>query len=532
MFDLTFAVHKSRSRDGERVVEFEHFVLEFELATMSRLPRLHSSPDNRPNSSKLSQNHFSFPSMPSNPTLKRKSRDGYDDELESTDEPRKLPAIGAVRPTHGQPLRELRSKGNGIGPPPLTKPRAPELSKSTTASRMARATSAPPKTTTVRSVSASRARPIVGRVPSGTTTGVPSDKRFTDLQNQVSSIESARAADAAALAASMASERAKVSELQANHIALSRELATAKSHEVTQRRELGLASDEIDALKKRHDREVRDLEENLKKRERQWRELGEEARVLRGDLERERESVSMLKSTLNSQATAHLTLTTQNNVLQAQITALQSSLHTGTSSISALRLDLETAQRQVEELEAEAREAEAMRRKLHNMVQELKGNIRVFCRVRPVLPSDGEEEADIRYPDRRDHREIVVESTSESAMGQERREVYNFGFDRVRSLPSASFLPHVLRAVTYIFIPREQIFEPQSTQEEVFEEISQLAQSCTDGYNVCIFAYGQTGSGKSFTMEGGGVRISLITTTIISLFLSFIALDRRISRRG
>lgn len=30
-----------------------------------------------------------------------------------------------------------------------------------------------------------------------------------------------------------------------------------------------------------------------------------------------------------------------------------------------------------------------------------------------------------------------------------------------------------------------------------------MAQSCIDGYNVCIFAYGQTGSGKSFTMEGG-----------------------------
>jgi kinesin family member C1 len=43
----------------------------------------------------------------------------------------------------------------------------------------------------------------------------------------------------------------------------------------------------------------------------------------------------------------------------------------------------------------------------------------------------------------------------------------------------------------------------------VFEEISQLAQSCTDGYNVCIFAYGQTGSGKSFTMEGGLVSASL-----------------------
>jgi Microtubule binding len=54
-----------------------------------------------------------------------------------------------------------------------------------------------------------------------------------------------------------------------------------------------------------------------------------------------------------------------------------------------------------------------------------------------------------------------------------------------------------------------QVFEPQSTQEEVFEEISQLAQSCTDGYNVCIFAYGQTGSGKSFTMEGGSVSVFL-----------------------
>jgi kinesin family member C1 len=49
------------------------------------------------------------------------------------------------------------------------------------------------------------------------------------------------------------------------------------------------------------------------------------------------------------------------------------------------------------------------------------------------------------------------------------------------------------------------VFEPQTTQVEIFDEVSQLVQSVTDGYNVTIFAYGQTGSGKSFTMEGGSV---------------------------
>jgi hypothetical protein len=79
--------------------------------------------------------------------------------------------------------------------------------------------------------------------------------------------------------------------------------------------------------------------------------------------------------------------------------------------------------------------------------------------------SSPEGVADISYGDERlaaetGQSEITITSKSESAMGKEREQVSSFAFDKV--------------------------FQPSAGQEEVFGEISMLAQSVLDGYNVGI----------------------------------------------
>ena len=43
-----------------------------------------------------------------------------------------------------------------------------------------------------------------------------------------------------------------------------------------------------------------------------------------------------------------------------------------------------------------------------------------------------------------------------------------------------------------------------ASQENVFEEVSDLVQSALDGYKVCLFSCSQTGAGKTYTMLGQG----------------------------
>ncbi|XP_047528086.1 protein claret segregational-like [Vanessa atalanta] len=114
-------------------------------------------------------------------------------------------------------------------------------------------------------------------------------------------------------------------------------------------------------------------------------------------------------------------------------------------------------------------------RVLRNTVQDLKGNIRVYCRVRPPLESEASKP--LYNLNVLDACSIEVEKIELLNSARKGKSQHSFSFDG--------------------------IFTPHSSQEDVFAEVSPMVQSALDGYNVCIFAYGQTGSGKTYTMEGG-----------------------------
>ena len=109
------------------------------------------------------------------------------------------------------------------------------------------------------------------------------------------------------------------------------------------------------------------------------------------------------------------------------------------------------------------------RKKLHNVIQELKGNIRVYMRCRPPLRKELQE------------------------LGEDALCVSHPGVNEVRVFNEKN------REKTWEF---DETFDVNSTQEKVYKDVSGLVTSVMDGFNVCIFAYGQTGSGKTHTMTG------------------------------
>ncbi|XP_070558088.1 kinesin-like protein klp-3 isoform X2 [Ptychodera flava] len=155
----------------------------------------------------------------------------------------------------------------------------------------------------------------------------------------------------------------------------------------------------------------------------------------------------------------------------ADLTKLAQQAMAGLSQLKNMDSSTST---ELDELRVLYRKECLQRKILYNKIQELRGNIRVFCRCR----RDDRVDCALDFPS--DH-ELLCQNPAGGTK--------KYKFDKV--------------------------FTPASTQEEVFDEVTPIITSCVDGYNVCLMAYGQTGSGKTFTMMGPsdnpGVNIRAVT---------------------
>lgn len=239
-------------------------------------------------------------------------------------------------------------------------------------------------------------------------------------------------------------------------------------------------------------------EENCKKQKRTIDDLEytkntleRRTRALEDELNSKQAELSGLKTTVAE-------LTASSAGIEAKLKATQMQLDTAREKVNEMtKLNTDQAE-DIRIYQEKQRAFETERRQLHNTIQELKGNIRVFCRIRPLIGQEIE-----KYGGQINHIAVTDEKSLEifkpvespnSSNGNKTDQHFNFEFDHV--------------------------FGHKTTQDDVFDEVSQLVQSAIDGYNVCIFAYGQTGSGKTYTMEGdeSGKKVGIIPRTIQKIF--------------
>ncbi|KAH6799336.1 kinesin-like calmodulin-binding protein [Perilla frutescens var. frutescens] len=240
--------------------------------------------------------------------------------------------------------------------------------------------------------------------------------------------------------------------------------------------------------------EKKSIEERISRLQ---RKNADEIAIVEGNFEQERKSLKHRVSELErklEEATRNLVAAQSAIALKdAEISALQNNLNE-LEELREMKEDIDRKNEQtaailkmqgaqLAEMETLYKEEQVMRKRYFNMIEDLKGKIRVYCRLRPL--SD-KEISDRERNVLRNVDEFTVEHTWKD--------------DRLKQ--------HMY----------DHVFDGYATQDDVFEDTKYLVQSAVDGYNVCIFAYGQTGSGKTFTIYGSEGNPGLTPRAITELF--------------
>ncbi|QCD81841.1 kinesin-like protein KIN-14E isoform X2 [Vigna unguiculata] len=240
--------------------------------------------------------------------------------------------------------------------------------------------------------------------------------------------------------------------------------------------EIMILEQNLSALEKRNAGEISSLQWKL---EQERKAVKSEAYELERKLEGCRQELLAAKATISAKDSELVSM--QNNLKELEeLREMKEDIDRKNEQTAAI-LKMQGAQ--LAEMETLYKEEQVLRKRYFNVIEDMKGKIRVYCRLRPL-----------------NEKEIAEKERKALTAVDEFTVEYPWKDDKPKQ---------------YIY---DRVFDAVATQESVFEDTKYLVQSAVDGYNVCIFAYGQTGSGKTFTIYGSDNNPGLTPRAIAELF--------------
>ncbi|CAB4288034.1 unnamed protein product [Prunus armeniaca] len=224
-------------------------------------------------------------------------------------------------------------------------------------------------------------------------------------------------------------------------------------------------ADEIDFLEKKNEQEHKALKLRVLELEKKLEGVNQELAVVKSTLATKNSEIASLQSNLKE---------------LEELREMKEDIDRKNEQTAAI-LRMQGAQ--LAELEVLYKEEQLLRKRYFNTIEDMKGKIRVFCRLRPL-----------------NEKEIADKERGTTTSVDEFTVEHPWKDDK-------------LKQHTY-----DRVFDGNATQHDVFEDTRYLVQSAVDGYNVCIFAYGQTGSGKTYTIYGSDANPGLTPRATAELF--------------
>lgn len=215
-------------------------------------------------------------------------------------------------------------------------------------------------------------------------------------------------------------------------------------------------SERHEALKEKYQK-ITDDQEHLVDIEEKYQEAQQQLEVLQPEVETLRaqnvefsEDKQMLEMKVDRLTTTLNSTKAQLEETRGELEFLQSEHTCIKEENDALKANLKKSDEDREFFKDEFFRLEMERKRLHNTIMDLKGNIRVFCRIRPPLDNEAEK----MLCQWNMHDETSFDVTGYDSNKKKNVKV-DFAFDHV--------------------------FHTKSTQEDIFENVSPLIQSALDG---------------------------------------------------